>query len=201
MASLLLIQYVNTIIVRVPLRLVNALLYGCLCFCAFAGVRSELFYHSLQELPLCVWNCSPKHKRNEGELMGYTLGQAAEATGKAKSTILKSINSGRLSAERDAVGNWSIEPSELHRVYEVLPRERDERNAAVHGEYHMESEHQAHIRELQARVDLLERLCKQVEGERDNLREQNTRLTALLPAPKTEEQPKSLWSRLFGTKN
>ena len=41
-------------------------------------------------------------------------------------------------------------------------------------------------------VNLLERLCKQVEGERDNLREQNTRLTALLPAPKTEEQPKSL---------
>ena len=41
-------------------------------------------------------------------------------------------------------------------------------------------------------VNLLERLCKQVEGERDNLREQNTRLTALLPALKTEEQPKSL---------
>ena len=128
--------------------------------------------------------------------MGYTLGQASEATGKAKSTILKSIKAGRISAIKDDTGNWSIEPSELHRVYEVLPRERDERNAAVHGEYHMESEHQAHIRELQARVDLLERLCKQVEGERDNLREQNTRLTALLPAPKTEEQPKGFWSRL-----
>ena len=133
--------------------------------------------------------------------MGYTLGQASEATGKAKSTILKSIKAGRLSAERDAVGNWSIEPSELHRVYEALPRERNERNATVHGERHIESEHQAHIRELQSRVDLLERLCKQVEGERDNLREQNTRLTALLPAPKTEEPPKSLWSRLFGAKN
>lgn len=128
--------------------------------------------------------------------MGYTLGQAAEATGKAKSTILKSIKAGRLSAERDAVGNWSIEPSELHRVYEALPRERDERNGAVHGEHHKESEHQAHIRELQARVDLLERLCKQVEGERDNLREQNTRLTALLPAPKKDEPSKGFWSRL-----
>jgi hypothetical protein len=29
----------------------------------------------------------------------------------------------------------------------------------------------------------LERLCRQIEGERDNLREQNTRLTALLPPP------------------
>lgn len=133
--------------------------------------------------------------------MGYTLGQAAEATGKAKSTILKSIKAGRISATKDDTGNWSIEPSELHRVYEVLPRERDERSSAVHVAHLSESEHQAHIRELQARVDLLERLCKQVEGERDNLREQNTRLTALLPAPKTEEQPKGFWSRLFGTKD
>ena len=133
--------------------------------------------------------------------MGYTLGQASEATGKAKSTILKSIKAGRISAVKDDTGNWSIEPSELHRVYEVLPRERDERNSAAHGEHHSEGEHLAHIRELQSRVDLLERLCKQVEGERDNLREQNTRLTALLPAPKTEEPPKGFWSRLFGSKD
>ena len=133
--------------------------------------------------------------------MGYTLGQAAEATGKAKSTILKSIKAGRISATKDDTGNWSIEPSELHRVYEVLPRERDERNATAHGEHHSKSEHQSHIRELQARVDLLERLCKQVEGERDNLREQNTRITALLPAPKTEESPKGFWSRLRGIMN
>lgn len=128
--------------------------------------------------------------------MGYTLGQAAEATGRAKSTILKSIKAGRISAIKDDTGNWSIEPSELHRVYEALPREQATRNSIAHGEHPAESEHQAHIRELQARVDLLERLCKQVEGERDNLREQNTRLTALLPAPKTEEQPKGFWSRL-----
>ena len=200
MASLLLIQYVDTI-VRVPLCLVNVLLCFCPCSCVFSGVRGELFYRSLQELPLFVWNCSPKHKRNEGELMGYTLGQAAEATGKAKSTILKSIKAGRLSAERDAVGNWSIEPSELHRVYEPLPREQATGTGMAQGEHQKESEHQSHIRELQARVDLLERLCKQVEGERDNLREQNTRLTALLPAPKTEESPKGFWSRLRGIMN
>ena len=114
---------------------------------------------------------------------------------------MKSIKAGRISATKDDTGNWSIEPSELHRVYEVLPREQPSRNTIQQGEHHSEGEHLAHIKELQARVDLLERLCKQVEGERDNLREQNTRLTALLPAPKTEEQPKSFWSRLFGTKD
>ena len=128
--------------------------------------------------------------------MGYTLGQASEATGKAKSTILKSIKAGRISAAKDDTGNWSIDPSELHRVYEALPRETAAENGIAQGKHQKESEHQSYIRELQARVDLLERLCKQVEGERDNLREQNTRLTALLPAPKTEEQPKGFWSRL-----
>ena len=133
--------------------------------------------------------------------MGYTLGQASEATGKAKSTILKSIKAGRISAIKDDAGNWSIEPSELHRVYDALPREQVERNGITQGEHQKGSEHQSHIRELQARVDLLERLCKQVEGERDNLREQNTRLTALLPAPKTEEPSKGFWSRLRGIMN
>lgn len=133
--------------------------------------------------------------------MGYTLGQAAEATGKAKSTILKSIKAGRISAIKDDVGNWNIEPSELHRVYEVLPKEQSARNGVPQSEHPNTREHLAQIRELQARVDLLERLYKQVEGERDNLREQNTRLTALLPSPKSESSPKGFWERLFGLKD
>ena len=40
----------------------------------------------------------------------YTLGQAARATGKGKSTIFKAIKSGKISAEKDDHGRWSIEP-------------------------------------------------------------------------------------------
>ena len=47
----------------------------------------------------------------------YTLGTASKATGKSKSTILKAISSGRISAVKDDLGQWEIDPSELHRVY------------------------------------------------------------------------------------
>ena len=50
--------------------------------------------------------------------MPYSLKQAATATGKSKPTILRAIQSGKISAEKDAQGEWQIEPAELHRVYE-----------------------------------------------------------------------------------
>jgi hypothetical protein len=47
----------------------------------------------------------------------YTLGQAARATGKAKPTIARAIQTGRISASRSDDGSWAIDPAELHRVY------------------------------------------------------------------------------------
>ena len=49
--------------------------------------------------------------------MGYTLGDAARATGLNKSTILKAIRTGKVSASKDVHGQWCIEACELHRVY------------------------------------------------------------------------------------
>jgi hypothetical protein len=49
--------------------------------------------------------------------MGYTLGDAARATGLNKSTILKAIRSGKVNGTKDAHGQWCMEPCELHRVY------------------------------------------------------------------------------------
>lgn len=49
-------------------------------------------------------------------IMRYTLGQAAKATGKTKSTIQRAIKTGKISAQFD--GNaYSIDPAELHRVF------------------------------------------------------------------------------------
>jgi hypothetical protein len=52
--------------------------------------------------------------------MGYALGQAAKAVGMSKTSILRSIKAGRISAGRDEFGQWAIEPCELHRVYPPL---------------------------------------------------------------------------------
>jgi hypothetical protein len=50
----------------------------------------------------------------------FTLGTASQATGCAKSTILRAIKAGRISATRDDLGQWSIEPVELFRVFPPL---------------------------------------------------------------------------------
>lgn len=52
-----------------------------------------------------------------GAVMSYTLGEAARATGKAKSTISRDIKSGKISATRNPDGGWTIDPAELHRVH------------------------------------------------------------------------------------
>jgi hypothetical protein len=49
--------------------------------------------------------------------MTYSLAAAATATGTDESTILKSIEGGKIVATKDELGEWRIEPAELHRLY------------------------------------------------------------------------------------
>ena len=50
----------------------------------------------------------------------YTLAQAAKSVRRDKTTLLRAIKKGTVSALRDeATGGWLIEPAELHRVYPV----------------------------------------------------------------------------------
>lgn len=48
-----------------------------------------------------------------------TLGQAAKAVGKSKSTLTRAIQSGRLSAQRLEDKSYRIDPSELSRVFDL----------------------------------------------------------------------------------
>jgi hypothetical protein len=47
----------------------------------------------------------------------HTLGKAAAACGKNKSTVLRAIKSGKLPATRNAHKQWQIDPAVLHQVY------------------------------------------------------------------------------------
>jgi hypothetical protein len=49
--------------------------------------------------------------------MVFTVGMAAKATGKSKSTISKAIKKGKISAARKPDGSYEIQPVELFRVY------------------------------------------------------------------------------------
>lgn len=56
-----------------------------------------------------------------------SLSQAAKLTGKSKSTINRSIKTGKLSATRHEDGSYSIDPAELSRVFDMEPLEGTKR--------------------------------------------------------------------------
>jgi hypothetical protein len=153
--------------------------------------------------------------------MVYTLGQAAKATGKTKTTIAKAIAKGRISAQKDDIGQYVIDPSELHRVYPLTVENNDKvDDSRPSGDHILLLE----IATLKAKLEAMDKLNRQIEAERDRIHEQNTRITALLAAPKADpyaallerleaiekevvatnhapvaEPPrKSLWRRLMG---
>lgn len=47
----------------------------------------------------------------------WSISEAARAAGKSKSTLLRAIKSGRLSASRDGAGSFVLDPAEVARVY------------------------------------------------------------------------------------
>jgi len=52
--------------------------------------------------------------------MPYTLGEAAKASGKSKTSIRRALDSGRISGAKNDLGEWQIDPAELHRVFELV---------------------------------------------------------------------------------
>lgn len=138
--------------------------------------------------------------------MAYTLTQAAEATGKSKSTLLRAIQSSKISAMRDETGKgWLIEPAELHRLYPPVTAQRANDAPMTHHatsdeiitlrrELALLSEERDRERsQLQERIDDLTRRLDDEAAER-------RRLTAILTdqrsqpvAPPAPEPRRSWW--------
>ena len=107
--------------------------------------------------------------------MGYPLGAAARACGMSKTSILRSIKAGRISAGRDEFGQWAIEPCELHRVYPALTADNDTANgtgerAATGGDTALEANARASL--LEQRISDLKTILDDMRAQRDDLREQ-----------------------------
>src|SRR5688572_2876789 len=87
---------------------------------------------------------------------GYTVAQAAAAIGRNRSSVLRAIKAGKISAVRDeASGDWRIEPAELHRLYPVEPMPGDaaSRSGDAQGDALSRGDGaQVEIRELRARL-------------------------------------------------
>jgi hypothetical protein len=122
--------------------------------------------------------------------MPLTLAQAAQATGLNRSTILRSIKSGRISGTRDDQGVWSVEPVELHRVF-----------PPAQGEPKALPQHAQPDAELRVRVALAEERLGDLKAQLEDLRQQRDKWQSQaerLSLPKSE--PKlSLWRWLRTT--
>lgn len=128
--------------------------------------------------------------------MAYTLGEAAKATGKSKATISKAIKSGRISAMKDEIGTFHIDPSELHRVYPAtVSSEQNETPSHIQ----RNTGNDGLVRELQARLEAAHERLTDKEGVISDLREDRDKwrqqATALLADQRTKP---GFWARLVG---
>jgi hypothetical protein len=122
--------------------------------------------------------------------MNYTLGTAAKATGKSKTTIQRSIANGAISASKGKNGIYSIDPSELHRVFPLVNVDTVARLSQ------MDTARPPDETPLQVKIEALEAM---LERERDALTEMRSdrdawkqQATALLGVP---EKKRRWWWR------
>ena len=130
--------------------------------------------------------------------MSYTLGEAAKAVGKSKTTLHRAIKSGKISASKTDDGSYVIEPSELHRLYPKVtggtvdapsPRNDTEQHSNDLGTLRIQLEIQEKERERER--ELLQETIADLREDRDKWRQQ---ATALLE----DKRPKGFFKRLLG---
>jgi hypothetical protein len=103
-----------------------------------------------------------------GNRASMSLAQATAATGMVKSSILRAIKCGRISAVPDDLGRWLIKPVELHRAFPPVAEQRCEGDAA-HG---APGENVAAMAELRMRAELAERQLCDLKAALDDMKKQ-----------------------------
>lgn len=114
--------------------------------------------------------------------MKLTLGQAAAEVGKPKSTISRSIKSGRMSAKK--IGNkYEIDPAELFRVFPATAAQPQERND-------QQPQNRA-TDQTDIEVKMLREMLERERETVDDLRQRLTRAELLLTDQR--DKPRQLW--------
>lgn len=128
--------------------------------------------------------------------MSYTLGEAAKATGKSKPTISRAIKKGTISGEKNANGEYVLDPSEVHRVWPKLQPTSNDAGTVKQSETHSSA------RALQTEIDMLRERLADKDATIEDLRtrldqegEERRQLTAVLTDLR---KPKGFWARLKG---
>jgi excisionase family DNA binding protein len=141
-------------------------------------------------------------------MSGLSLREAAKEAGVSKSTILRAVKAGRLSAARTDDGGYSIDPAELFRVYPPENRatrpDRAGAGAAGHGAPAeaiadlriQKAVLEAQLAALKDALDCERRRAEEIREERERWHAQANRLALMAPAaPAPAAKPAELTSR------
>lgn len=127
--------------------------------------------------------------------MSYSLSEAARVTGKNKSTILRAIKSGRISATKHDDGSYSIEPVELDRVFPLVNLDMDATGGAPVATQQFATPRnpqaqplevallEERLRSREERIRDLESQLEDTREQRDRWQDEASYLRKLLPAP------------------
>src|SRR6516164_8473319 len=120
--------------------------------------------------------------------MSYTLAEAATAAGVYKSTVLRAIKSGKISGAKNEMGEWIVEPVELHRVYPPVARS-DAGTSATQRYTPGDAEAELRATMLEERVAELKAALADMRAQRDSWQQVAERLTFAPPTPKPPSVP------------
>jgi hypothetical protein len=124
--------------------------------------------------------------------MALTAREAGIRVGKTRQAIIKAIRKGTISAEKDASGEWRIEPVELFRVYPPVPPVDDNQPT---------TDTTTDTGGLQREIRLLQERIADLVEDRDHWRGQAEQAMRLLTDQRPAPQPaprRSWWQRLRG---
>ncbi len=140
--------------------------------------------------------------------MVYSLTSAAAAVGRTRQAIQAAIKKGTISARKNELGEWEIDPAELHRVYAPVEQEGaidDQGQTAIS---------QMQIRELEGKLNLMDELLRESRARADELRQERddwkreaedwkNQVKALPPGQNQSQEQESeprrgFFARLFG---
>lgn len=159
--------------------------------------------------------------------MSLSPAEAAKHIGLTKQSVIKAIRTGRVSALKDAKGEWRIEPVELFRVWPAVNQDTGKVSPQV--DAGIPSEDGEVVALLRAQIDLLKVQLDDMRADREDVRADRNhwrqiaerglltdqrptleRLPDTLPQPpdtipilKPEPvlepiPPRGLWARMFG---
>lgn len=132
--------------------------------------------------------------------MGLSLRQAAELCGVSRSTIHRALKGGKLSGQRTEEGGWSIDPSELARVFPwetPEPAQRDSVGRERDGVGDMVAVQAMQITMLQQQLEREQDTVADLRRRLDRAEDRVLALMAPAPSEKPEGTPQgTLWGRL-----